>query len=294
MIESWDDLLELLRHNDVPGTTLSEDTLRRLDEIERAARGPDGTQPHRSAREVTESRMQTLGVVLPVKKEDLAYGEVSFFWRDFFPYETPDCEGRVLAIVHDATRTVHIGGTPYPVVWNGNLPVVTMPREVLQAPPEANIPLWLRQVGCEIRFGKRAVGRVQYDHIPRSDELLERAMESLIQPQWRDLQHDWRLLAQRVEWVNGDGRLQTSWCVPVAPKTGAVPTDHFAVCTSQTAAQDGARRLLATALARQARAASEREMSERILRIIPAWEDLAGDIIAGLAVKAAASAHSPA
>jgi hypothetical protein len=288
MIDTWDDLLGLLRRNAVPGTTLSADTLRMLDEIEQAARGPGGVRPHRSAAEVVESRMRTLGVSLPVKVEDLAYGEISYFWRDFFPYETLECEGRVLAIVHDATRQVPIGGTPFPVIWSGNQPVVTLPREILEAPVEASIPLWMRQAGCEIRFGKRAQGYVRYERTPRPDELLDRAVEGLSQPQWRDLHHDWRLLAQQVRWVNASGELETRWCVPVAPRTGAVATDDFAVCTSQEGAYAGARRLLATGLARQASPASERDLSKRILRIMPAWQNLTDGIVLGLPVNAVA------
>ncbi len=294
MIDTWDDLLTHLRHGDVPATSLSKDTLRRIEEISLAADGPAGVRPHRTTGDVLESRMRTLGVVLPVDMDDLAYGEISFFWRDFFPYETPDYEGRVLAIVYDAVRAVHIGNIQCSVVWNGNLPVVTMPRETLQAPPEANIPQWLRQVGCEIRFGKRAAGCVRYDRIPRPDEILERAVESLDQPQWRDLHHDWRLLAQPVTWTSDTGLKETRWCVPVAPKTGSVPTDDFAVCASRQAACDGARRLLAAGLARQARTTSEQELGDLILRIMPAWEDLTSDVVAGLIVKAVASAHAPA
>jgi|GEM_PF-153716 len=291
MIETWDDLLRLLRLNEVPGTTLTGDTRRRLDEITEAARGPAGMEPHVTITVVLESRMRTLGVELPVNIEDLAFGEIAFFLRDFFPYETIDAEGRILAIVHDATRTVRIGGSPYPIVWSGNQAVVTLPREVLQAPPEADIPLWLRQAGCEIRFGKRALGIVRYDRVPRPDEALERAVASLEQPRWRDLPHDWRRLAQPVTWTNDAGEQGRRWCLPVAPITSSVATDDFAVCESQQAALNGARRLLASGLARQARTAPERELSEQILRLMPAWEDLTDDIVYSLPAQAAALAH---
>ncbi len=290
MIETWDGLLGLLRHNDVPCTNLSADTLRRLDEIEAAASGPSAVRPYRAIREVVESRLVTLGVVLPVDVGDLDFGEVTLFWHDFFPYETSDFEGRVLAAVHDASKTVRIGDVPCPVVWNGNQPVVTMPREILQAPPEADVPAWLRQIGCEIRFGKKAVGSVTYERTPRPDELLERAVEALRQPQWRDLQHEWRLLAQTAVWRDDAGRTQTRWCLPVAPISGTVPTDDFVVCTSQQSAYNAARRLLANGLARLARAPSEREMSDRILHIMPAWENLADDVVAALPVRANAPA----
>jgi hypothetical protein len=118
-------------------------------------------------------------------------------------------------------------------------------------------------------------------------------MESLNQPQWRDLPHEWRLLAQSVKWMN-TSRLETRWCVPVAPASGTVPTDDFAVCTSQQAAYGGARRLLAGGLARQARTADEHALSALILRVMPAWEDLADDIVMALPLKAAAAARNPA
>lgn len=322
MIETWEDLLGLLRQNGVPGTTLSHDTLRMLDAITDAASKPPppephrtvrnatesrlrelgimssvtsaATQPHRTVRDVVESRLQTLGVVLPVSVDDLVLGEVAFFWRDFFPYETLECEGRVLAVVHDATRTVPIGGIEYPVIWNSNQPTVTLPREIRQAPPEAAIPLWLRQGGGEIHFGKQGKGCLKYERTPGPDEALERAVASLQQPRWRDLAHDWRLLAQPVAWLNAAGDRETRWCVPVAPLTGTVPTDDFAVCGAQHAAVRAARRLLATGLARQARTAPEQELSARILDIMPVWEELTDYIVSSLPIKAAESAHNPA
>lgn len=293
MIETWDDLLALLRRTEVPGTTLSHDTLLRLSEIEEASSAPPAVRvlPHRTATHVLESRMRTLGVVLPVDKEDLALGEISYFWRDFFPHETLDCEGRVLAIVHNATKKVRIGNAEYPVTWIGNMPSVTMPREVIQAPPDADIPLWMRQTGCEIHYGKKAAGYVSYDRVPQPDEVLERAMEPLQQPDWKYVQNCWRRLAQTVTWTNAAGKRETRWCVPVAPLSGHVATDNFAVCSSQTAAFRAARQLLAIGLARPAGAAGEHDLSERILRIMPYWENLTDDVVSSLVVNAAASAR---
>ncbi len=130
MIETWDDLLELLRQNGVPGTTLSHDTLRMLDAVTEAASRPVGREPHRTVRNAAENRLRELGIMSSVTA------------------------------------------------------AATQPHRAVR-------------------------------------DVVESRMQMLAQPVAR---------------LNAAGDRETRWCVPVAPLTGTVHADDFAVCGAQHAA----------------------------------------------------------
>ncbi len=182
------------RRNGVPGTTLSHDTLRMLDAITDAASRPPAPEPQRTARAAAESRLRRwvscLPSPLPIynhtgtvrgcrgaqaanvgcraarQRGGSRVGRGCFLLAGLLPLRDPRMRGSRAGRRARCDPDGLIGGIEYPVVWNSNQPVVTMPREIRQVPARSGAILQALAAtgeGAQITSASRGKGCSKYE-----------------------------------------------------------------------------------------------------------------------------------